>query len=113
MYRCVCIEVWPSDTINVEPISTVVTSSDALYYAIHQPLPAFKTIWSSWSFVVVCPLIAPGITGIASWYESGLAVPGTRYKAVYTRAQQHICTRILGIYTVAEHHLFATYWHHV
>ena len=105
-----------SHTTNAEPISTVVTSVEALYYAIHPPLPASKPLLSSWSLVVICPLIAPGVTEITGWYDNRLVVPGTRYQAplgVYTRAQHHVCTRIWDIYRVPEYHLFATYWYHV
>ena len=103
---CLCIEVRPSHTTNAEQISPLVTSVEVPYYDFHPPLPASKTVLSSWSLVVICPLIAPGVTGITGWYDNRLVVPGTRYQAMYTRAQQHIRTRIQGIYRVPEHHLF-------
>ena len=53
VHWCVCIEVWPSHTTNAEPISLLVTSVEAPYYALHPPLPASKTVFSSWSLVVI------------------------------------------------------------
>ena len=70
---------------------------DAPYYALHPPPPASKTVLSSWS-VVICALIAPRVTGITAWHDNRLVVPGTRYQALYTRAQQHIYARILDMY---------------
>ena len=66
---CACIEVWPSHTTSAGPISPLVTSVEASTNALHQPLPASKTILSSWSLVVICPLIAPNATGITGWYD--------------------------------------------
>ena len=55
-----CSGVWPSHTTNAEPISTVVTSVEAPYYALRPPLPASKIVLSSWRLVVMCALIARG-----------------------------------------------------
>ena len=48
---------------------------EAPIYAFHQPLPASKTVLSSWSLVVICPPIAPDATGITGWYDNRLVVP--------------------------------------
>ena len=114
-YLCVRIEVCPSHTTNAEPISPLVASVGAPYYALHPPLPASKIGLSSSGLVVICALIDTGVTGSTAWHDNRLVVPGTRYQALYTRAQQHICTRIYGILRiqVPKHHLFATYWYHV
>ena len=84
---CLCIEICPWHTTNAEPISPLLTSEEAPYYALHPPLPASKTVLSSWGLVVVCALIDTGVTGITAWYDNGLVVPRTRYLALYTRAQ--------------------------
>ena len=104
---CLCIEICPSHTI--------VTFVEAPYYVLHPPLPASKTVLSSWGLVVTCALIDTGVTGVTAWHDYRLVVPDTRYQALYTRAQQHICTRILRSieYVQPEHHLFAKYWYHV
>ena len=71
----VCIEVWPFHTTSAEPISAVMAAVEAPFYALHSPLPASKTVLSSWSLVVVCPLVAPNATEIeartitGSWYQ--------------------------------------------
>ena len=59
---CIClrIEVSPSHTTNPEPISTLVKSVEAPYFALHPRLPASKTVLSSWSLAVICALIARG-----------------------------------------------------
>ena len=92
---CVCIEVWPSHTTNAEPISPLVMSVEASVYAIHPPLPASKTVLSSWSLVVICPLIAPGDTGITAWYVLRSAITGSwyqRYQALYESTAAYVCT---------------------
>ena len=81
---CACIEVWPSHTTNAEPVSPLATSVEAPIFALHLPLPASKTVLSSWSLLVTCPLIAPGVTGITGWYDNRLVVPevpGTTYES--------------------------------
>ena len=60
VYVCLCIGVCPSNTTNAEPITPFVTSVEAPYYALHPPMPASKTILSSWSLVVICALILRG-----------------------------------------------------
>ena len=57
---CLCIEVWPSHTTHAQPISAAGAAVEAPIYALHQPLPASKTVLSSWSLVVKCRLIARG-----------------------------------------------------
>ena len=69
VYWCACIEVCPSHATNAEPISPLVTSVEAPYYALRPPLPASKTVLSSWSLVVICPLNDTGATGIAGSYH--------------------------------------------
>ena len=78
VYWCVCIEVWSSHTPNAAPISPLVTSVEPPYYALHPPLPASEPVLSSWNLVVLCPLVAPGVTGITDRYDNRLVVPGTR-----------------------------------
>ena len=75
VYTCVCIEVWPTHTTNAEPIAPLVTSVEAPTYVLHPPLPASKAFLSSWSLVVICLLIASGVTGITGWYDNRLVVP--------------------------------------
>ena len=41
-----CIEVWPFHTTNAEPMSAARAAVEAPIYALHQPLPASKTISS-------------------------------------------------------------------
>ena len=66
---CLCIEVWPSHTTHAQPISAATAPVVAPIYALHPPLPASKTGWSSWSLVVICPLIDTGDTVITETYH--------------------------------------------
>ena len=75
-----------------------MTSAEAPYDALIPPLPESKTVLSSWELVVRCLLIAPGATRFTGWYDNRLVVLGSRYTALYMRAQTHICWRIKGIY---------------
>ena len=76
VYPCgVCIEVWPSHTTSAETISAARAAVEAPIYALHHPLPVSKPVLSSWSLVVICPLIAPDATGITDWYDNRLVVP--------------------------------------
>ena len=83
-----CIGVCPSHTTNAQPISTVVTSVEAPYFALHLPLPASKTVLSSWSFVVICALIARGKfkpelefqAGTISFFQAGTSSYHALYK---------------------------------
>ena len=61
---CGCIVVGPSNATERAWISPIVTYVEAPYYALYPPLPAFKTVSRSGGLVVICALIAPGVTGI-------------------------------------------------
>ena len=63
---CWCIDVGPSNATERAWISPLVTSVKAPIFALHPPLPASRTVWSSWGLLVVCPLNAQGVTGITS-----------------------------------------------
>ena len=74
-YVGVCKEVWLSHTSNAEPISAARASVEAPISVIHRPLPASKTVLSSWSMVEKCPRIAPHATGITGSYYNRLVIP--------------------------------------
>ena len=95
----VCAEVWPSHTTNAEPISPLVTSVEAPYYALHPPLPVPKAVLSSWSMVVICPLKDTGATGIPGWYDNRLVVPGASH---YIRGHRTIYVREYRVYTATR-----------
>ena len=63
----VCIDVGPSNATERAWISAASVAVEAPIYALHTPLPASKIVLSSWGLFVICPLIAPGVTGIAGW----------------------------------------------
>ena len=94
------IEVWPSHTTNVEPISAARAAVEAPIYALHQPLPTPKTVLSSWSLVVICPLIARGKFKPELEFQTGTSSQHASYMYQY-----------IGYVEVAEDHLFATYWY--
>ena len=97
MPLCGCIEVCPSHTTNAEPISPHVVSVDALYYAIHPPLPASKTVLSSWSLVVICSPIARGKFKPELQFQVGTS----SYHALYKYQN-------IGYVEVPEDHLYNT-----
>ena len=107
---CVCIEVWPSHTTSAGPISAARAAVEAPIHGIHQPLPASKTVLSSWSLLLICPLIDTSDTGITGCYDNNRGTIGTTgTEALYTI---YIYENI-GHVQLPEHHLFATYWYHV
>ena len=66
---CAFIDVGPSNATKKGWISPPVTSVDAPYYALHPSLTASKAVLSSLSLIVICPSIAPGVTGITGSYH--------------------------------------------
>ena len=57
------------------------------------PRPKPVRVRRAWS--VICPLIAPGVTGITGWYDNRLVVPGARH---YIREHSSIYARECKVY---------------
>ena len=96
----------------MEPISTLVMSVEAPYFALRSPPLGSKTVLSSWSLVVylytvyICALIARGKfnpelefqDGTSSCFQAGTSSYHARYK--YEN---------IGYVQVPDDHLYKTY----
>ena len=115
---CVCMRIGlcalrfvPSTLPTRNGFFSLVTSVKTHFYVFHPPLPASKAVLCSWSLVVICAPIAPGVTGITGWYDKKFVVPDTKH---YIRDHRSIYMyENIGYVQRPERHLFATYWYHV
>ena len=70
---------------------------EAPYFALHPPLPAFKAVWSLWSLVVICALIARGKFKSEQEFQAGTS----SYHALYMYGN-------IGYAEVLEDHVYNT-----
>ena len=83
---CGHIDVCPSNNTEKAWISASRAAIEAPIWRYHPPLPPSKTVLSSSSLIVICLLIAPGVTGITCWNENRQR--GTRGTSIVSTGYQ-------------------------